>query len=1035
MPYQVFEIPSTSDNHQVDIVLADPENPDSPAYSHYAYTIGATSNINELKQKRGIPFNSFRKWDDIFNKFPKLQQRLTESKEYYPGESVLEYDKPNTDFYRITVMRLGALELLANIFSGRITASEKDPFPHQLALQQYMKTYENRVHRLLIADEVGLGKTIEIGLLLRDKLIAGGSIDQFRCLYLTSGGLREDVCSKLRSVIQSGVNGQNIVQVEDSFKEYGMNNISGIHIGSMHAAKLYVRPGAKKNLPESLVNPEIVIIDECHHCASVGNLDSPEKIKVKNTTRAYEAAYQIITGTFWKKSEPPKLVVLMSATPFRSKPQFVNLLRLLTHQKLVENAYSEEIDEIKLVNKLKSENSSAAIIWRQQDDVRSWSNERLFSNLTIIRPHLEGTPRLADTNPEYLEILREIRNTVEKIHKNHTRSFGGFAIAQLEKRLTSSSLAGACWLFRWCVRHQKWKTQAIYHQDKSDGTERLRKLIREISQRLAAFDIKNKNAHADVLFPSDHFHFELQKIAQKGNIIEIHDFSRKLEKDNNDDDDDEDNFIATSDEIATLTKLALNLLNFTDANEGTGIENAKLNWLKDMLEQYPESRFLVFTESLQTCTIITGALPGRSDSITGDLNQSARDNVIKKFSNLNSQCRVLVVTSAADEGFDFQVANRVVHWDLNSSPAVLMQRNGRVARLGQVSDVTAYYLIMAGTHEEKRDNAMRDRFAELGITDEKLQLKILGSLSSEEEKQIETAVEEEQLQIIKEILDGAKKANDEMEKRLNTLQQKLEPQSVIDRKDLADRLKRWDEIGLPSQEQRTYKLTFDTVDWDRPVFRDVATIEKAEAQVATIQKKKVTFDPEFKIFGKDANHYSLAGLCPWTKKENQPGILEHLPLGDIDPIGNLARSLARQSKADFSIIPAVKLYDMLPELIGTRYLLFATHPMREAETDLSENIAPYLTFYAFGDNLQEPLNPKGSSATDVWRVISLMEKEVIITNMEPKQIALEPSVSVIEESRQAGINIAGWLQSSRKLPKLGQQAYFLPIPVALIAVL
>ena len=31
-------------------------------------------------------------------------------------------------------MRLGALELLANIFSGRITASDKDPFPHQLAL-------------------------------------------------------------------------------------------------------------------------------------------------------------------------------------------------------------------------------------------------------------------------------------------------------------------------------------------------------------------------------------------------------------------------------------------------------------------------------------------------------------------------------------------------------------------------------------------------------------------------------------------------------------------------------------------------------------------------------------------------------------------------------------------------------------------------------------------------------------------------------------------------------------------------------------
>jgi hypothetical protein len=35
----------------------------------------------------------------------------------------------------------------------------------------------------------------------------------------------------------------------------------------------------------------------------------------------------------------------------------------------------------------------------------------------------------------------------------------------------------------------------------------------------------------------------------------------------------------------------------------------------------------------------------------------------------NPNVRILVATSAADEGFDLQVANRVVHWDLSSSPA------------------------------------------------------------------------------------------------------------------------------------------------------------------------------------------------------------------------------------------------------------------------------------------------------------------------------------------------------------------------------
>lgn len=43
--------------------------------------------------------------------------------------------------------------------------------------------------------------------------------------------------------------------------------------------------------------------------------------------------------------------------------------------------------------------------------------------------------------------------------------------------------------------------------------------------------------------------------------------------------------------------------------------------------------------------------------------------------------------------------------------------------------------------------------------------------------------------------------------------------------------------------------------------------------------------------------------------------------------------------------------------------------------------------------------------------------------------------SVLEEARQAGPRIAEWLQTSRKLPRLGQQTYFLPIPVALVAIL
>lgn len=912
-------------------------------------------------------------------------------------------------------MRLGALELLANIFSGRITANDKDPFPHQLAVQQYMKSNEDIIQRLLIADEVGLGKTIEIALVLRDILITRGSLDQFRCLYLTKGGLLDDVRLKLQSVIQGAVGEQNIVQVDNDFKEYGNNNISGIHIASIDAARRYVKKAQKKKLPTELVNPEILIIDECHHCASDGELTNLKKIET-STTRTYETAYQMITGNFWSNSKPPSLVVFMSATPFRSKPQFVNLLRLLTHQSAIENAFSLEVNEAQLVSKLK-EKSSATVIWRHQDNVFNWSNERLFPNLSIERPPLQASP-------EYLEVISDVRETVKRIYHDHGENFGGFAIAQLEKRLTSSSLAGACWIFRWCVRHLTWQTQEIYRKDTSFSTNNLRKLIKEISQKLAAYDQKG---HETVEFPSDNFKFDAKAISQKGQIKEIYDFSKKLN-------DEDDSFIAEPEEIEELTELALRLLNSSGIDDSTGVENAKLNWLNEMLERYPSSRFLVFTESLQTCEIITKALPKISQKLTGSLNLSAREKVVADFRNPKNPVRVLVATSAADEGFDFQVANKVVHWDLSSSPAVLMQRNGRVARLGQISDVTAYYLIIADTHEERRDRALYERFKALGIKDERLQLKILGSLTSEEEDEIFNALKAEKVQLIDEILEKARKENEEMERRLEEIQEHIEQQSVIDRKMLVERLERWTQLGLPIREANKFKLKFDTVLWDKPVFGEVATKEQAEAKVATIQSKQVTFDPEFKLFCSDGKNYSLAGLRPWRKTQ-RGDVLKHRPIADADPIGELACYLARQREADFVTLSANSFYNLFPNLQGTRYLLFATHPMREAETNTSKNALSYLTFYAFDDSIlnnddaiQHPLHSEGAYADDVYSLISLLETEALTSETVPMEIGIN------EQALAAAINIAKWLKSERELPRLGRQTYFLPIPVALVAI-
>ncbi|MEH2332764.1 DEAD/DEAH box helicase [Nostoc sp.] len=1031
MPYYLFEIPSVVGDY-TDLVLADPDNPNAPAYSHYAFTIATPPNPNELTQRRGIPFSSFRDWEKLFASFPDVkhlleqatEQPIEQAKIYFPGKGVLGEKDLNPAFQANTAMRLGALELLANIFSGRIIASDKDPFPHQLALQQHMKSHQTKVQRLLIADEVGLGKTIEVGLVLRDLLVAQGYSKPLRCLYLTKGGLLDDVKLKLQSVIP-GIDGESIIQVEKSFVEYG-NRTDGIHIASMDAARRYVKQAQKKKkkLPTG-VSPEILIIDEAHHCASEDELTSPQRIGLTATTRAYEAAYQMITGNFWQDSVPPKLVIFMSATPFRSKPQFINLLRLLTHgTSEIKNAYLPNLTDQDIVQVLGSDDSSTAVIWRRQDDVRSWSDKRLFPNLAIERPPLQASE-------EYLQLIRDIREKVKEICNANGESFGGFAIRQLETRLTSSTITGAMWLFRWCVRHQKWKTQDEYRQDTSESTENLRKLIKGISQKLAAYDERNKSGHVTVSFPSDDFPFDAKSLGQplpSNKIVDIYRFNEKLRRG-----DDEDNtFVAAHEEITELTELALELLNFADfhSEDETGAENAKLTWLKKILAQHPESKFLVFTESLQTCEIIIKALPRESEKLTGDMSLGEREAAVSKLRDINSPVRVLVATSAADEGFDFQVANRVIHWDLSPNPAVLMQRNGRVARLGQIADVIAYYLVIEGTHEERRERALVARFTALGIKDERMCLKILGALTKEQEEQIFQNIEEGRFPLIDNILKGAEQSQKDMEKNLGDLKKLLDGQWVISREELAKRLERWMELGLPGVSQK-HELIFSTKEWSRPIFRDEGTaMETAQAKIATIQGRKFTFDPEFKVFGREKENILLAGLYPWYPDDREDGVIKHRPLPrNADPIGNLACSLARQRKADFTIIQAGQFYENFPDLLDAQYLLFATHPLREIENHASASTDSYLTFYAFSSDFSQPINLPGASAKEVYHLISLLEENAL------KASSTSVKTSVLEAAKNASQELTNWLNQSRKLGGLTKKSYFLPIPVALVAVI
>lgn len=88
-----------------------------------------------------------------------------------------------------------------------------------------------------------------------------------------------------------------------------------------------------------------------------------------------------------------------------------------------------------------------------------------------------------------------------------------------------------------------------------------------------------------------------------------------------------------------------------------------------------------------------------------------------------------------------------------------------------------------------------------------------------------------------------------------------------------------------------------------------------------------------------------------------------------------------------------------------------------------------LKFYAFSSDLSQPISPQGASAKEVYQLIALLEEDAL------KPGSKSPETNVLESAKNVSQELAKWLEQSRKLGGLTKKSYFLPIPVALVAVL
>jgi len=148
---------------------------------------------------------------------------------------------------------------------------------------------------------------------------------------------------------------------------------------------------------------------------------------------------------------------------------------------------------------------------------------------------------------------------------------------------------------------------------------------------------------------------------------------------------------------------------------------ALLDWLYRLQseESDPELKVLVFTEFVPTQEMLRRFLTERGFSVVclnGSMDMEERKRVQEAFAK---DVRILISTDAGGEGLNLQFCHVVINYDIPWNPMRLEQRIGRVDRIGQTHAVRAVNFVFEGSVEHRVREVLEQKlaviFEEFGI--------------------------------------------------------------------------------------------------------------------------------------------------------------------------------------------------------------------------------------------------------------------------------------------------------------------------------
>ncbi|HUR42190.1 MAG TPA: SNF2-related protein [Verrucomicrobiae bacterium] len=586
--------------------------------------------------------------------------------------------------------------------ASALTSAKIDLLPHQVVLTHRIATASPR--RFLIADEVGLGKTIETALLLRE-LASRGELN--RALMVVPAGLVNNWHRELNEVFNLnfevfGSEGDITDRKSNAFAKHDRL------IASIDTLK---RPARIKRLLEA-PRWDLVVFDEAHHLTayrSGGKVRKTENYKLAEAMKGHA-----------------RDLVLLSATPHQGNHfQFWMLAQLLNPTLF--GSPEEMVQQRHRLNTI--------MLRRTKADACRPDGSPLFARRWV---HTESF-LMRDDERRFYERLREYLEDgfdLARRQGNQGRALG-FLMAIFQKIAASSFSAVRRTLKR----------------------RLLMLTLHEAMLKDKALDIEGREQLLDEARALVHEEFGVARDTVGRNEVDriLADLKLKLAKKLDEEalemasDPYGTEFAASHAEDAAATAVNLHLpeermrigelLELFPKQRETKAQKL-LDGLGMLWRQNKDEKIVIFATYLGTVDLIAREIeqqfPGQGVTVLRGGDHGAKVAAERRFRQKDGP-RVLVCTAAGREGINLQFARILFNFDLPWNPMDLEQRIGRIHRYGQLHTAQVYNLVLSDTIEGRIFLLLDEKLSEiartLGKVDEQgnvaedLRAQILGQLS------------------------------------------------------------------------------------------------------------------------------------------------------------------------------------------------------------------------------------------------------------------------------------------------------------------